>query len=223
MLRILENACPQETVNILLRMLNHHASMQCISQKTISLIIKCLSRVANNYLIDVGEDRTKEFISLCVEYFHIINLQFGLEMFNPPPEEKLKPEETIIKSLKNILTELAKHYGEEIWAHYEAAMQQSKYTDNHIYAYFNAIGVPYPESTETFQQEDEELKKINELLSKTKTFDRGIAELKKYQLSYPEFNPAEYFTSRGYDHKFIVMVMTALESRKRTPTKRELR
>ena len=49
---------------------------------------------------------------LVVEYFQIINLHFGLEQFNPSPDEKLKPEETIIKSIKNILTELGKHYGE---------------------------------------------------------------------------------------------------------------
>ena len=79
-------------MNILLRMLNHHASMQYVSQKTTSLIIKCLSRVANNYSMDIGEDRTKEFMLLAVEYFHIINLHFGLEQFNPAPEEKLKPE-----------------------------------------------------------------------------------------------------------------------------------
>ena len=86
MLRILENACPQETVNILLKMLNYHASMQYVSQKTTSLIIKCLSRVASNYSMDIGEDRTREFILLSVEYFHIINLHFGLEQFNPAPE-----------------------------------------------------------------------------------------------------------------------------------------
>ena len=59
MLRILENTCPQETVNILLKMLNYHSSMQFVSQKTTSLIIKCLSRVANNYSMDISDERTK--------------------------------------------------------------------------------------------------------------------------------------------------------------------
>ena len=41
----------------------------------------------------------------------------------------------------------------------------------------------------------------------------------------PDFQPNEYFTSRGFDQKFIVMVLTALDSRKgkRTPTKRQIR
>lgn len=84
------------------------------------------------------------------------------------------------------------------------------------------MGVAYPDNAAVYQPEDEELKKINELLSKTKSFDIGIVELKKYQSNNPDFNPAEYFTSRGYDQKFIMMVLTALETRKskRTPTKR---
>ena len=40
-----------------------------------------------------------------------------------------------------------------------------------------------------------------------------------------QFNPVEYFNSRGFDQRFIMMVMNSLEGRvvKRTPTKRELR
>ena len=66
------------------------------------------------------------------------------------------------------------------------------------------------------------MKKINDLLSKTKTFDTGIAELRKYMTANPEFIPVEYFISRGYEQKFIVLVMNALENSrpKRTPTKR---
>lgn len=78
MLRILENACPQETVNILLRMLNFNANQPNISQKTVSLIIKCMSRVATSYSLDINEQRTQEFMSLTVEYFYIIKLQFHL-------------------------------------------------------------------------------------------------------------------------------------------------
>ena len=66
---------------------------------------------------------------------------------------------------------------------------------------------------------------INELLSKTKTFDSGITELKKYSTLNPLFSPVEYFNSRGFDQRFIMMVMNAIQGRsvKRTPTKRELR
>lgn len=62
MLRILENACPQEIVNILLNLLNSQLQMHPVSQKTISLIIKCLSRVSTNYGLDINPQRTREFI-----------------------------------------------------------------------------------------------------------------------------------------------------------------
>lgn len=51
------------------------------------------------------------------------------------------------------------------------------------------MGVAYPENIEKLAQEDENLKKINDLLSKTKTFDTGVAELRKYMSSNPEFIP----------------------------------
>ena len=40
-----------------------------------------------------------------------------------------------------------------------------------------------------------------------------------------QFNPVEYFNRRGFDQRFIMMVMNSIEGRvvKRTPTKRELR
>lgn len=39
------------------------------------------------------------------------------------------------------------------------------------------------------------------------------------------FSPVEYFNGRGFDQRFIMMVMNSLEGRalKRTPTKRQLR
>lgn len=39
------------------------------------------------------------------------------------------------------------------------------------------------------EQEDENIKKINELLSKSKTFDAGIVELRKYMTLNPNFIP----------------------------------
>lgn len=91
MLRILENACPQEIVNILMNLLNKQLGMVQVSQKTISLVIKCMSRVAGNYAVDITPQRTKEFILRAVEYFNVINFQRTLEEFAPSPEEKLKP------------------------------------------------------------------------------------------------------------------------------------
>lgn len=55
MLRILENACPQETVNVLLRLLNAHVPQQFPSQKTISLIIKCMARVNKDYSTEITD------------------------------------------------------------------------------------------------------------------------------------------------------------------------
>jgi hypothetical protein len=49
------------------------------------------------------------------------------------------------------------------------------------------------------------------LLSKTKSFDLGITQLKKYIIQHPEFSPLEYFTSLNYDQKFISMVIGALD------------
>ena len=50
------------------------------------------------------------------------------------------------------------------------------------------MGIPCPENVETIK-EDENLKLINELLSKTKTFDSGILELKKYMAMNTLFSP----------------------------------
>lgn len=59
MLRILENACPQEVINILMNLLNKQLQMPQASQKTISLVTKCLGRVAANYAMDINPQRTK--------------------------------------------------------------------------------------------------------------------------------------------------------------------
>lgn len=68
-------------------------------------------------------------------------------------------------------------------------MSQSRFGDNHIAQYIQFMGVAYPENIEGLAQEDENLKKINDLLSKTKTFDTGVAELRKYMTANPEFIP----------------------------------
>lgn len=77
-------------------------------------------------------------------------------------------------------------------------MSQSRFRDNHIAQYFQFMGVVYPDNIENLAQEDESLKKINDLLSKTKTFETGVFELRKYMSANPEFIPVEYFISRGY-------------------------
>lgn len=49
MLRILENAHPHETVNVLLELLTYHSRLVPSSPKTISLVVKCLGRVAKEF------------------------------------------------------------------------------------------------------------------------------------------------------------------------------
>ena len=87
-------------------------------------------------------------------------------------------------------------------------MSESEYTDDHISSYIKSLHIPYPEKNNV----SDDLKKINELLSKTKTFDAGIDRLKKYMDIDQDFNPAEYFNGLNYDQKFINMVMNALKS-----------
>ena len=50
------------------------------------------------------------------------------------------------------------------------------------------MGIPCPENFEGVK-EDENLKLINDLLSKTKTFDTGILELRKYMTINTLFSP----------------------------------
>ena len=81
------------------------------SQRDVYLIIKCLTRMVSNYVTDINDRRTEEFLILLNEYLNIINLGFPLENFNPIGD-RLKHEESILKALKSILTELVRYYGE---------------------------------------------------------------------------------------------------------------
>lgn len=121
MLRILENACPQEAVNVLLRLLNFYTSQQFPSQKTFSLIIKCLSRVSTSYSQEISDENTAEFFAVASQYFSANMPRVHLHEFNPSPDERLKPEDNILKTIKAILNDLVKHYEADIWVHYESA------------------------------------------------------------------------------------------------------
>lgn len=68
-------------------------------------------------------------------------------------------------------------------------MSHSKFTDNHISQFIQFNGIAYPENIQKMEQDDENIKKINELLSKSKTFDAGIVELRKYMVANPNFIP----------------------------------
>ena len=80
------------------------------SQRDVYLIIKCLTRMVSNYVTDINDRRTEEFLVLLNEYLNIINLGFPLENFNPIGD-RLKHEESILKALKSILNELVRYYG----------------------------------------------------------------------------------------------------------------
>jgi hypothetical protein len=97
-------------------------------------------------------------------------------------------------------------------------MMESRFPDRYIASYLNALNVRMPERPRVRSQakENEELKKINELLSKTRSYETGIAQLRKYVEKHPEFVPVEYFTSLNYDQKFIAMVVRSLEGTQRS-------
>ena len=67
--------------------------------------------MVSNYVTDINDRRTEEFLILLNEYLNIVNLGFPLENFNPIGD-RLKHEESILKALKSILTELVRYYGE---------------------------------------------------------------------------------------------------------------
>lgn len=115
----------------------------------------------------------------------------------------------MLKSIKNTLEDICRIFKNGVWGIYDKAMSEARYPDNHIASFISSQGIPYPEKGRPTQ--NEEMKKINELLSKNKTFDSGVEKLKKYVEMNPDFSPLEYFTNLNYDHKFINMVMSALE------------
>ena len=59
MLRYLENANSQDIVNVLLELLSVHIRKDSPSAKTISLIVKCLGRVASHFCKDYRPEGTK--------------------------------------------------------------------------------------------------------------------------------------------------------------------
>jgi hypothetical protein len=68
MLRLLENANAQEIVNILIELLAIHSRVQHPSQKTISLIVKCLGRVSSGFCKDLRLEAVKTFLARSNEY-----------------------------------------------------------------------------------------------------------------------------------------------------------
>lgn len=55
--------------------------------------------------------------------------------------EKLKPEENVLRSLKNILTEIIKYYGEEIWTYYQNSLVDASFKDDYIPSFLESMGI----------------------------------------------------------------------------------
>lgn len=62
MLRILQNASQQDTTNILLDLLIKNSRTQCFSQKTVYLIIKCISRISTQFANDCRPEHVKDYL-----------------------------------------------------------------------------------------------------------------------------------------------------------------
>jgi hypothetical protein len=82
MLRLLENANPQDIVNTLLELLVIHSQQQCSSPKTISLIVKCLGRVSSNFSKELRLEAVKIFILRANDYLASIQYDTALEQIN---------------------------------------------------------------------------------------------------------------------------------------------
>lgn len=222
MLRLLENVNPQEIVNILIELLTIHSRTATPSAKTISLIVKCLGRVASGFCKDMRLEAVKTFLIRANEYLTSIDYDTPLEQLNTSQKDRVRPEDSAANSIKSIITEICNIINSDIWDVYEKAVMEARFTDRYISNYLNSLNVRVPERPRMKSQakENEELKKINELLSKTKSYETGIAQLRKYVEKHPEFAPVEYFTSLNYDQKFIAMVVRSLEGTQRlTPAK----
>ena len=102
-------------------------------------------------------------------------------------KEKIRHEDTTANAIKNIIVEVCKQIGSEIWEHYEKVIQNFDGQDKWISNFISSLNVRVPERGRGRSQpnQDLELKKINELLSKTRSYESGIAQLKKYTEKHP--------------------------------------
>jgi hypothetical protein len=83
MLRLLENANPQDIVNTLLELLSIHTQQQHPSPKTISLIVKCLGRVSANFTKELLRlEAVKTFILRSNDYLAATQYDTALEQIN---------------------------------------------------------------------------------------------------------------------------------------------
>ena len=128
------------------------------------MIIKCISRVSTSYSVDCRPAHVKDYFLKINEYVSLTGLKEQIEDFNPP-NEKLKPEENLLKAIKGTLEGICNLYKNGIWGHYDKAMSEAKYPDNHIASFISSQGIPYPEKNKVTSvapsNHNEEMKKIN--------------------------------------------------------------
>ena len=123
MLRVLENADPNDMFGILFDLLIKHRRVNNYS-KILGLIIKCVLKLtkALEQLVSV----IKPEKILLKSHFYL--LEFGLD-----PSKF--GEDIGIKTIKTILNELAKIYREKIWEFYNNSVQLHPQPDNYIHRY----------------------------------------------------------------------------------------
>ena len=78
MLRLLEFANAQDIVSVLLELLTVNSRAVYPSSKTISLIVKCLGRVAPSFTKDLKDQSAKKFLIRANEYFCAIDYEIPL-------------------------------------------------------------------------------------------------------------------------------------------------
>lgn len=145
MLRLLENVNPQEIVNILIELLTIHSRTATPSAKTISLIVKCLGRVASGFCKDMRLEAVKTFLIRANEYLTSIDYDTPLEQLNTSQKDRVRPEDSAANSIKSIITEICNIINSDIWDVYEKAVMEARFTDRYISNYLNSLNVRVPE------------------------------------------------------------------------------
>lgn len=96
MLRILENGHPHQVIINLIDFLITCMKNRFTSQKTFSLVLKCMGRVVNSYVGELEEANLKElFLKIhqyCTEF-----------------DGRLKPDDQGLEIMRKLLTEIAKN------------------------------------------------------------------------------------------------------------------
>ena len=140
-----------------------------------------------------------------------------------------KSEDGIITMIRKILKELSVEMKGKIWKCYNEVKYRfeddygisdyinqysSQPSINSYHASFQNNYTPYQplyKGTSSSFQSDNDLRVINEFLSKEKTFKEGIRKLKEYREKNKSFNILKYFKQMNYSSNFIELVQSELE------------